>query len=274
MLNDGEIKRIYHAGYLPEHLPDYVRAVAGAEPFLHRDYLYFVDKKHLIFNAYPLTPEAEPPAGVYDTICERLQPATVAVIAPSIWLPAEKCEQQTSDSYYRLDLPVAAIDAAVAYMMRRARRELRVTRGSFGKEHRKIIKAFVADHDFNRRQKYVFKGIARYLKTSDSAVLLEARTQQTLAAFVIVDLGAADNAFYMFSFRSPKVNVPGASDMLFGEMVNLAQTEGKKAINLGLGINAGIRRFKGKWGGKPFWPYASAVIHRGQIDIGRLAKKL
>jgi hypothetical protein len=274
MLKDQEIKWIHRHAYLPEHLQAYVMAVSGTEPFLHRNYLYFLNKKHLIFNGYPLEPDSDPPARIYDVICERCQPATVAVIAPAIWLPAEQCEQQTADSYYRLDLPIAPIDAAVDYMLRRAQRALQVTRGSFGKEHKKIIKAFLADHKFNRRQKYIFKRIPYYLKASDSAVLLEARRQKELAAFNIVDLGAADYAFYMFSFRSKKITVPGASDLIFNEMVNLAQAEGKKAINLGLGINAGIRRFKEKWGGVAFLPYVSAMIHRGPVDLGRLARKL
>jgi hypothetical protein len=274
MLNGKEIKWIHRHAYLPEHLPDYVGAVSGAEPFLHRHYLYFLSKKHLIFNGYPLQPEADPPDRIYDSICERCQPATVAVITAAIWLPAEQCEQQTTDSYYRLDLPITPIDAAVAYMLRRALRELQVTRGSFGKEHKKIIKAFLANHTFTRQQKYLFKHIPHYLKASKSTVLLEARREGKLAAFNIVDLGAADYAFYLFSFRSTKINVPGASDLLFYEMVNLAQAEGKKAINLGLGVNAGIRRFKEKWGGVPFLSYASAMIRRGSLDIGRLAKKL
>ena len=129
-------------------------------------------------------------------------------------------------------------------------------------------------HRFNQRQKYLFKHISQYLKASDSAVLLEARMGNELVAFNIVDLGAADYAFYLFSFRSSKINVPGASDLLFHEMVNLAQAEGKKAINLGLGVNAGIRRFKEKWGGVPFLPYVSAMVHRGPVDLGRLAQKL
>jgi len=274
MLNDQEIKWIHRHAYLPEHLPDYVRAVSGAEPFLHRNYLYFLSKKHLIFNGYPLEPDADPPAGIYDFIYERCQPATVAVIAPAIWLPAGQCEQQTTDCYYRLDLPLTPIDAAVAYMLRRAQSELQVTRGSFGKEHRKVIKAFVAGHKFNHQQKYLFKHISQYLKASDSAVLFEARREKKLVAFNIVDLGAADYAFYLFSFRSNKINVPGASDLLFDEMVNLAQAEGKKAVNLGLGVNAGIRRFKEKWGGVPFLPYVSAMLHSGPVDIGRLARKL
>jgi len=274
MLNDQEIKWIHRHAYLPEHLPAYVRAVSGAEPFLHRNYLYFLNKKHLIFNGYPLEPDSDPPAQIYDLICERCQPATVAVIAPAIWLPAGEYEQQTTDSYYRLDLPLTPIDATVAYMLRRAQRELQVTRGSFGKEHKKMIKAFVADHSFTRRQKYLFKHIPHYLKASDSAVLLEARREGRLAAFNIVDMGASDFAFYLFSFRSSKINVPGASDLIFHEMVNLAQTEDKKAVNLGLGVNAGIRHFKEKWGGVPFLPYASAMVHRGPVDLGRLAKKL
>jgi hypothetical protein len=274
MLNDQEIKWIHRQAYLPEHLPDYVRAVSGAEPFLHRNYLYFLNKKHLIFNGYPLESDADPPARIYDFICERCQPTTVAVIASAIWLPAEQYEQLTTDSYYRLELPLTPLDATVAYMLRRAQSELKVTRGSFGKEHKKIIKAFLAGHNFTRQQKYLFKHIPQYLKASNSAVLFEARRDKELVAFNIVDLGAADFGFYLFSFRSGKINVPGASDLLFHEMVNLVQTEGKKAVNLGLGVNAGIRRFKEKWGGVPFLPYVSAMIRRGPVDLGGLAKKL
>ena len=274
MLNDQEIQWIHRHAYLPEHLPAYVRAVSGAEPFLHRNYLYFLSKKHLIFNGYPLEPDSDPPAIIYDFICQRCQPTTVAVIASVFWMPAEQYEQQTTDSYYRLDLPITPIDAAVAYMLRRAQSELQVTRGSFGKEHRKVIKAFVTGHKFNRQQKYLFKHIPQYLKASDSAVLFEARREKKLVAFNIVDLGAADYAFYLFSFRSDKINIPGASDLLFHEMVNLAQAEGKKAVNLGLGVNAGIRRFKEKWGGVPFLNYASALVDKREVDIGKLAKKL
>ena len=274
MLNDSEIKWIRRHAYLPEHLPDYVRAVSGAEPFLHRNYLYFLSKKHLIFNGYPLNPDADPPAKIYDAVCERCQPDTVAVIAEAIWLPAEQYEQQAADRYYRLDLPIPPIDATVAYMLRRAQREIQVTRGSFKKEHKKIVRAFLAGHSFDHQQKYIFKHIPHYLKASDSAVLFEARREKKLVAFNIVDVGAADYAFYLFSFRSSKINVPGASDLLFHEMVNLAKAEGKKAVNLGLGVNTGIRRFKEKWGGVPFLNYCSALVDKREVDIGKLAKKL
>jgi hypothetical protein len=132
----------------------------------------------------------------------------------------------------------------------------------------------VSEHNFNRQQKYLFKHIPQYLKASSSAVLFEVRREKELVAFNIVDLGAADYAFYLFSFRSRKINVPGASDLLFDEMVNLAHTAGKRAVNLGLGVNAGIRRFKEKWGGTPFLNYSSVLVDKREVDLGRLAKKL
>ena len=89
-----------------------------------------------------------------------------------------------------------------------------------------------------------------------------------------MDLGAADYAFYLFNFRSGKLNVPGASDLLIHEMVRLAQLKGKKAVNLGLGINSGVRRFKEKWGGTPFLEYSSVFVDKREVDLGNLAKKL
>ena len=105
-------------------------------------------------------------------------------------------------------------------------------------------------------------------------MLLEARKGKELVAFTVIDLGSANYSFYLFSFRSIKFNIPGASDLLFREMVNISHSKGKKAINLGLGINCGIRRFKEKWGGVPFLPCETALVHRETLDLERLAKKL
>ncbi len=38
--------------------------------------------------------------------------------------------------------------------------------------------------------------------------------------------------------------------------------------------NTAGRNIKEKWGGVPFLPYVSAMVHRGPVDLGRLAKKL
>jgi len=274
MLNPEELQRLYQQGYLPEHLPDYVEAISGAESHLLENHLCYVRKNHLLFIGYPLGTDPRHSPQAYQAACNRFQPSTAAIIAPKIWELTDSFEEQPRDVYYRLDLPVGSPVAGVDYMIRRAQKELTVLNGQFGKEHRKLVKGFAAGHTLSAEQKYIFKNIKNYLKRSATGRLLEVRKKGLLAAFTIVDLGSADYAYYLFNFRSTRLPVPGASDLLFSEMINLAQAAGKKYINLGLGINSGIRRFKEKWGGLPFLPYASALIHMGTVDLGRLARKL
>ena len=274
MLDSADYRRIYQHAYLPEHLPDYVEAVSRAKPYLHDEFLCFLLKKHLIFIGYPLVNPTADPAPIYDSVCELYRPDTVAVIASEIWLPPGTFEEHPPDSFYRLNLPMKSLGASLAYMIRRAEKELHVNTGKYGKEHRRLVKAFVAAHKLTPEQKYIYKNIHRYVKKSKSAFLIEARKGTRLAAFTIADMGSAEYAFYMFNFRSTKDKIPGASDLLFYEMVKMSQSEGKKAINLGLGIHPGIRHFKEKWGGIPFLAYSSALVHRKPVDIGKLAHKL
>ncbi|MGD8304515.1 MAG: hypothetical protein PVI55_19035, partial [Desulfobacterales bacterium] len=174
-------------------------------------------------------------------------------------------------------LPLKSLNPEVAYMVRRAEKELEVKYGRFGAEHKKLIKTFIHNHDLTAAQIQVFKHVGKYAKRSKTARLIEARKANRLAAFTIADMGSAKNAFYLFNFRSSKILVPGASDLLFNDMVRLAQSEGKEAINLGLSINAGIRKFKEKWGGVAFLPYRSAFVHRKRSmgpELGKLSDKL
>jgi hypothetical protein len=274
MLDKEERRLVYEHAYLPEHLTDYVEAVSGAEAHLLDDYLCFKRRNHLIFIGYPLKNKKRNTQKAYDAACERFRPTTVAIIAPEIWLPPQTYEAQPEDSYYRLKLPLETVDPEVSYMVRRAGRELCVEKGVFGKEQKRLVKGFISGHPLSQEQKEVYKGVPLYMKRSGSALLLEARKGDDLIAFNIVDMGSADYAFYLFNIRSPKVHVPGASDLLFHEMVRLAQAEGKKALNLGLGIHPGIRRFKEKWGGTPFLAHASALVTRKPLEMGRLADKL
>jgi hypothetical protein len=274
MLNKDELNRIYQHAYLPEHLPDYVAAVSGATPYLFENVLCFLRRRHLIFIGYPLDNAAADVERVYTTACQTFSPSMISIIAPKIWLPETSYEKQPSDNYYRLKLPLTSIDPAVAYMVRRAERELKVAYGKFSKEHKKIIKAFLSSRNLTPEQRHIYKHIPNYLKHSNTARLIEARKDDVLTAFNVVDTGSENYAFYLFNFRSNKVNVPGASDLLLREMVNLAQFQGKKAINLGLGIHPGIRRFKEKWGGVPFLAYHSALVQRQTVNLGGLAKKL
>ena len=273
MLDEEEHRRLYKQAYLPEHLPYYVEAVSGAEPFLHEDHLCLLRKHHLTFIGYPLEKKGDTPLA-YESACKRFRPLSAGIIAPEIWLPRGSYEIQPGDVYFLLNLPSKPLPHALDYMVRRGGRELAVTEGRFGREHKKLIQAFLSHHRLTPEQIRIFKHISVYLKGSESARLLEARRGRTLVAFNILDTGSADYAFYLFSFRSSHENVPGASDLLFYEMVQFAQSEGKGAINLGLGINQGIRRFKEKWGGVPFLPYQTALIQNKPLEMAPLWNKL
>lgn len=274
MLSSDDSKRIYQQAYLPEHLSVYVEAISGAQAHLVSNYLCFTRQAHLIFIGYPLGEPTDDTPEAYESACERFDPTTVALIAPDIWLDPATLKMQPRDSYYQLHLPVETIDPNRAYMVRRAQSELTVRKGKFQREHKKMIKAFLKAHQLSAEQIYVYNRIGEYLRQTSSAHLLETRKNDVLVAFTVVDTGSADYAFYLFNFRSQKEKVPGASDLLFKAMVDLAQSEGKKAINLGLGIHQGIRRFKEKWGGEIFLPYHSAWIDRKAPDWGDLAQKL
>jgi len=274
MLTPKERRLVYRQAYLPEQLIDYVEGISGAEAHIHGEYLYFIKGDHLLFIGYPLGTQADTQQ-VYEQVCHSVQPATVAVIAPQLWFPPDICQNWYEDNYYRLTLPLLHIRPDVIYMARRAGRELQVVPGKYGEEHQKLVREFLAGHELAQEQRLIFNNISHYTAGSGTARLLEARRQNgALVAFSIMDLGTAEYAFYLFNFRSAREKAPGASDLLFHEMVCLAEKEGKGFINLGLGINPGIRHFKEKWGAQLFLPHKSCLIRRRPAQIGGIFDKL
>ena len=262
MLTPEEQNFIYNHTYVPEHLPDYVQPIVGAEPFLHRGHLCFVLGRRLIFIGSSLENREIEIGKAYESTCDRFGANTVAFIGSSIPSEIGLAEDQTEDAYYRLDLPLKPLPQDVAYMIRRARRELRVSEGTFGDEHKDLVDAFLSERKPDPEHQEIFNKLPLYPDNSKTACLIEARKGADLAAFNIVDFGSEYYMFYMFNFRSLTINAPGASDLLFYEMARLAETKGKRAINLGLGISPGVRQFKEKWGAVPFLDYKSVLIRR------------
>ena len=166
MLTDLERQWIHQHAYVAEHLPDYVGAISSAEPFLRHKYLFFIVKKHMFFNGYPLSAAAQPVKRVYKSVLEQFKPTSVALIASSNWLASEANAVSAVDRYYLLELPLQSISAANAYMIRRAARNLRVARGRFGREHRKIVKTFINSRNLTRRQKNLYRRIDHWCRHS------------------------------------------------------------------------------------------------------------
>jgi len=274
MLSREEQRFVREHAYIPEHVPEYVQAVSHGEPFIHEGHLCFVCGRHLIFVGYPLPADhAGDPEELCESACRRFRPRTVSILAPEITALAGH-EVPAEDSYYGLALPYGPLKPDIAYMIRRAGRELRVVQGEFGRDHARLIERFLEARNTTAGHREIFAAIPRYLSESTGARLLEARKGRELTAFDIVDTAAAHYLFYMFNFRSITSYVPGASDLLFSEMIRLAEQEGKTSVNLGLGINEGVRRFKEKWGGRPFLPYSSITIRRKTSAIWSLLEGL
>jgi hypothetical protein len=260
--------RIVRKAYLPEHLRVYGEAISGGRAHLHGSYLCYECGAHLIFVGYPLDRPAAGVAEAFQAAWERFQPATAAMIAPEIDLAFRHVETHPPDDYYRINLPPPSTAPKIANMLRRAGRELEIVPGRFQREHRRMVNDFIQTHSLSSEQISIYRRIDAYLKRSQTARVLEARKGARLAAFNIVDFGSTDFAFYMFNFRSTKVVVPGASDLLFYQMLQLAQSEAKQAVNLGLGLHPGVRRFKEKWGGRPFLRHCSALVYRDKPSAG------
>jgi hypothetical protein len=154
--------------------------------------------------------------------------------------------------FYRLDLSTLRIPKKTRNMLKRARREVSVSIGEFGREHKRLIKDFTKTHTLDQDMRFIFRHVGKYAESRQAVVFNARLPQGDLVAFDIADFGADEYAFYMFNFRSSNHPVPGASDLLLAYIAVKAKTEGKHYLNMGLGIDEGITFFKKKWGATRF----------------------
>jgi len=265
MISNTERATILEHAYLPEHLPHYVTAISGTEPFLIDDFVVHLSGTQLVFVGYPLRGDFddEKMLTALEDAKARFEPATVSIIAPTLLPAIQNCSPSPTDSYYRLDLSRLRIPKKTRNMLTRARREASVSIGEYRREHKKLVKDFIRSRQLDDGSRFIFQRLQEYAQC-EGALVFEARNPRgNLVAFDIADFAAREYAFYMFNFRSEKHAVPGASDLLLFHVIKRAQAEGKRYLNLGLGIGAGIAFFKKKWGGIPFLDYVSCTQKSG-----------
>jgi hypothetical protein len=279
MITKAERRYIEENAYLPEHVLEYVTAVSKTEPFLFDDFIVHAKKDHLIFVGYPLQePFKEKQMGqAFEDVVKRFNPGSVSLIAPTIPSYLNGCDHPASDHYYRLDLSALSVSQKLRNMLNRASRELSVDRTSmFGREHRKMVGDFMKTHSVDKGTQFIFKRIDHYVSSSSTALIFNVRNRTGgLVAFDIAEFSPEQYALYMFNFSSEALYVPGASDLLLSNVVQFSKEEGKKFVNLGLGINTGVAFFKKKWGGVAFLPYASCLYHPPRKEnLEKLLQKL
>lgn len=259
MLTPAEEGFVLAHAYVPEHIPGYVQAISGADPYLLDDYLCFRIADTLLINGYSLETSFDETAleRAAASAISRFKPDQVALIAPKIPETLAADQPRERDQYFRLDLNRVTRDAKLRNMLRRATREAHVESSrDIREEHRSLIAEFLLDHPVAEEITYIFERIPEYVSVVPTARVFSLRDAGgALVAFDVAEFAARDYAFYQFNFRSRKFYVPGASDLLLDAVIATAQSEGKRFLNLGLGINPGVRRFKEKWGGAPFLQY-------------------
>jgi hypothetical protein len=261
MITTNQLAYIKEHAYIPEHMIHYVTAVSQAEPFLFGAYLAYFKKDLLIFIGYPLE-EAFEEKKMEKALNEargRFKPREVSLAAPKIPPSIFGSPRAPADHYYRLDLSTLSISQKLRNMLRRADRDLVVERTkTLNEEHKEMVNEFLNTHTVDEATQFIFKRIPEYLSSAPSIWVFIARKKSgALVAFDIAEFGAKHYAIYMFNFASRSHYIPGASDLLLLEVIKFAKEENKKFVNLGLGINTGVTFFKKKWGGVPFYPYAS-----------------
>lgn len=268
MITAQEEKRILKAAYIPEHIVSLMVLLSKGEPFLVEDYLIFAKDNWLIFVGYPLDRifSQKRCENIIKQVLERFKTEFLWFIGPEIpsYLLNSYTERET-DQYYKLDLDQFKLKSSLKRLVEKASEELSVERShSFSKDHEGLVEELLKREKLTPRVRELYFAMPEYVSRSQSSCVLNARDKNgKLCAFYVIDLGGENFSTYVVGCHSKKHYVPNASDLLFLEMINLTREHGKSTINLGLGVNEGIKRFKKKWGGVPFLKYEFCEVFYG-----------
>ena len=254
--------------YVPEHIPALMATVSQAVPFLIDDNLGFAKDNWVIFIGYPLE-TVFAPATCDERLAQTLElhhPKYLWYIGPEIPPSlAGLCRSRQSDQYLRLDLIDWKIKAPLQREVKQAAKSLTVehTR-EFTREHDSLVDELTSRQELPPMVAELYRSMPDYIAGCESALVLNARNSRgNLSAFFVVECAAERFDTYVLGCYSKKHYTPHASDLLFAEMIDHARERGKSEINLGLGVNAGIRRFKTKWGGLPYLNYEFCECYYG-----------
>ncbi len=259
-LSPEQEQAVLAGAYIPEHLAGLMTLISQGRPFLIDEYLGFVKDNWLTFVGYPLERPFTPERceEVVRRAVETYRPEVLWFIGPEV-PPSlgESCTRRQTDDYFRLDLAGGEVKPALGRAAEKVAARLAVERSrAFTRHHQALVAEFMERQELPALVAELYRVMPRYVGGSATACLLNAwDSQGRLSAFYVVERAAPAFDTYVLGCYSKKYYTPHASDLLFWEMVKLARESGKPALQLGLGVNAGIRRFKEKWGGVPFLKY-------------------
>ena len=279
MITPGQEKWILDKAYVPEHIVSLMTIISKGQPFMSKGYLYYVGDTWGILVGYPLDSKFSPDtfSMVFRDVISGYPRLSWSIIAPQ--LPAELLSSsmdKQSDTYFTLSFEDFDSKETLRRTAEKAtsRLMIEVTR-VMTPEHEAISKEFMEREDPGNLIREFYHAMPDYILHSETALVLNARDfNGSLSAFYVLDFAAQDFATYVVGCYSKEHYVPHSSDLLFYEMVNMARESGKGYVNLGLGVNPGIRRFKEKWGGKPTIPYEFCRYQSGISGVNAMIDTL
>jgi hypothetical protein len=268
MITGDQEKWILEKSYVPEHIVSLMTIISKGEVFLSGGYLYYVGDTWGILVGYPLDSEfsQEKFMTVFKDVRSLHSNRSWAIIAPK--LPEEllqSCGERQTDTYFTLSYHDFDSKESMRRVAEKATSRLMVeVAREMSPEHEILIKEFVERERPEILIEEFYHAMPDYVLRSKTALVLNAQDfNGRLTAFYVLDLAAHNFATYVMGCHSKENYVPHASDLLFFEMVNMARESGKASVQLGLGVNPGIRRFKEKWGGKPTLTYELCRVRSG-----------
>jgi hypothetical protein len=257
---------IHENAYIPEHLPEYFIPFSSLECIYTDPYMYYFRNADLRVIGYPLRGSFDEERFVrfLEGLVSKYKPKVLSVITPAKLVDYPfKINYYESDHYYILSLDNIHMNKKLRNIIRRAKRDLsiKISR-EFRDVHWGLIKKFCKRKKISRIYFKMYSKIPDYINYSNTVYLIEAWRNDDLIAFTIYEDAAKKYGFYLFNFTEDKNKyVPGSSDILFKKCIEIARESGKEYINMGLGINEGIKFFKSKWGGRPVYEYNFIITY-------------
>lgn len=271
MIGSDLLDKVTAQAVTPEQVVPFVSAVTGARPRMVGSCVGFQSEGHLVLVGYPLHDPRDVGA-MSEAVSEAIQiPGLrrITVIGPAKPPQAPDRSIVEEDCYFSLPVPPPPPGQKLRNLLRRAGRELSIERGRpWGDDHMALVQGYLDERNLNPGTSHIFRQLPRYMTASLGCLLLSARLGDGgLAAFAVGEFAALRTAFYMFCFREPELAPPGSADLLLSELLEEARRRGQTQMNLGLGVNEGIRFFKRKWGAVPFLPYVQVTWEQGSPGI-------
>jgi len=259
MIVPDRLAGVTAAAAVPEQVVSYACAVSGSKPQRVGACVGFASEGEFVLVGYPLHDPRDTGAmtAAVDQALKLAGLRRITVIGPVRPPQAPVGAPLVQDVYLSVPVPHPTPAQRLRNLLRRAGRELVIERGeTCGGEHMALVQHYLDGRHLAAGTRHIFRQLPLYLEASPGSLMLSARLADgRLGAFSVGEFGSLHTAFYMFCFRHPGLAPPGSTDLLLSALLEEARERGQVRMNVGLGVNAGVRFFKRKWGAEPFLPY-------------------